>query len=368
MLLLFERNRIQRDEEEGEMSSRFGPGFGRAKVILTGLALAMVFYGVCLAAGPVEVMSGKGKKISLDVGRIHNHQAQVPITRVSSANDAVATVTGLSPNQVYATGKGPGVTTITLWQSEDKVAAVYDVEVAPDVSRLREKLHSLFPEEKGLKISASYDSITLAGTVTGAAVLAQAVALAEAYAGEKKVVNSVQVSGVQQVMLEVRVAEMQKTLTKNLTINFHVAALGTNFGTSMLGSLVSLPSLTIPSSSLNFNVAPNTNALFHIGGGSVSWTQFIDALKEDGLVKILAEPTLMTLSGQQATFLAGGQFPVPIPQGLGTVGIEYKDYGVSLKFTPVVLEENKISMLVAPEVSELDFTTAITIQGTTVRG
>jgi len=118
-------------------------------------------------------------------------------------------------------------------------------------------------------------------------------------------------------------------------------------------------------SPLSLNLAPTTNALFHIGSNP-SVTAFLDALKQDGLVKVLAEPTLMALSGQTAKFLAGGSFPVPVPQGLGTVGIEYKDYGVTLQFTPTVLDDNRISMKVAPEVSELDYTNAVTISGTTV--
>jgi pilus assembly protein CpaC len=282
----------------------------------------------------------------------------------------VATVAGLSPTQVYVTGKASGVTNITLWQAEDKVAAVYDVEVAPDVSSLKEKIQRLFPDEKGLRISATHDSLTLAGTVSNTAALSQLLAMAEAYGGEKKVINMVQVSGVHQVMLEVRVAEMQRTLAKQLSFNFATLA-NSSFGTGLLGNLGSIVSPvnsltpTASGAPLSVNVAPATNALFHIGGNP-SVTVFLDALKQDGLVKVLAEPTLMALSGQPASFKAGGSFPVPVPQGLGTVGIQYMDYGVSLEFTPTVLDNNTISMIVAPKVSELDYTNAVTIQGTTV--
>jgi pilus assembly protein CpaC len=120
-----------------------------------------------------------------------------------------------------------------------------------------------------------------------------------------------------------------------------------------------------PTTTLSVNVASATNALFHIAGNP-SWTAILDAMKQDGLVKILAEPTLMALSGQPASFKAGGSFPVPVPQGLGTVGIQYMDYGVSLEFTPTVLDDDRISIVVAPKVSELDYTNAVTISGTTV--
>jgi pilus assembly protein CpaC len=115
-------------------------------------------------------------------------------------------------------------------------------------------------------------------------------------------------------------------------------------------------------------VTPSVNALFRFQSGNSTWTGFVDALKQDGLIKILAEPTLITLSGQSADFLAGGEFPVPIPQGLGTVAIEYKPFGVGLSFTPNVLSNDKINIKVTPEVSELDFSTARLVEGFLVPG
>jgi pilus assembly protein CpaC len=115
-------------------------------------------------------------------------------------------------------------------------------------------------------------------------------------------------------------------------------------------------------------VSPTINALFRFNSGGNTWTGLIDALKDDGLVKILAEPTLIALSGKTAEFLAGGEFPVPVPQGLGTVAIEYRSFGVRLAFTPTVLSESKINIEVNPEVSELDFTTAIRFEGFVVPG
>jgi pilus assembly protein CpaC len=108
--------------------------------------------------------------------------------------------------------------------------------------------------------------------------------------------------------------------------------------------------------------------LFRFSSNGTDWTGFIDALKQDGLIKILAEPTLIALSGKEASFLAGGEFPVPVPQGLGSVAIEYKSFGVGIKFKPIVLSDKKINITVAPEVSELDFSTSIKLQGFTVPG
>jgi len=351
------------------MCSRFGSRVGKTKLFLAAFALVMVFYAGCWGAG-VEVISGKGRKINLEAGKSVIIRSDADISGVFSGDEKVATVKVVPgfPKQVYVFGVASGVTNITL-QAEDKVAAVYDIEVAPDVSSIKEKIQRLFPEEKGVRISASHDSLTLAGTVSSTAVLSQVLALAEAYGGEKKVINMVRVTGVHQVMLEVRVAEMQRTLTKHLSINFLSAVKG-SIGSGLLGNVATIQNpLSVGSpliGALPLNFAPNTNALFQIGGGKTNVTAFLDALKEDGLVKVLAEPTLMALSGQKAKFLAGGEFPVPVPQGLGTVGIEYKPYGVSLSFTPTVLDDNRISMIVEPGVSELDYTNAVTISGTTV--
>jgi pilus assembly protein CpaC len=168
-------------------------------------------------------------------------------------------------------------------------------------------------------------------------------------------------------MLTVRIAEMQKSMIKKLGINFSYLTSGGNFGISKLGGLTEL----VRPDNANINtggafglfVSPAVNALLRFSSRGTDWTGFIDALREDGLVKILAEPTLIALTGREAYFLAGGEYPVPIPQGLGAVAIEYKSFGVGLKFTPTVLAGNHINIKVAPEVSELDFTNAVTTQG-----
>lgn len=353
------------------MTTGFGTGGGKRVPWSLAVILILVFSTGVWAAGPVQVFSDRqgSKRINLDVGKSIIIRSTGPITRVSSANEQVATVMGLSPTQVYVTGKSPGETNVTLWQGDDRISAVYDIEVSRDTSRLKQQLHELFPNEQDIRVLASHDSLTLWGSVSSAANLSKVLAITQAYAGEKKLINLLQVSGVNQVMLEIRVAEMSRTLTKRLAIDF-VASNEGSIGTSLLGKQATINKFIggREGGSLDLKFAQSVNALFHIVGGGPTWTAFLDALKEDGLIKVLAEPTLITLSGQTATFLAGGEFPVPIPQGLGTVAIEYKPFGVSLSFTPTVLSEDKISMKVAPEVSELDFTTAIVLEGFTIPG
>jgi pilus assembly protein CpaC len=293
-----------------------------------------------------------------------------PVKRVSVAKPEIADFVLISPQELYIMGKAPGVTTLMLWHDK-RLIAVYDVEVAYDISQLKEKLNQLLPGEKDLRVLATNDSLTLSGKVSNTTNLSQALALARAFAPKGQVNNLVEVGGVHQVMLEVRVAEMQRSITRRLGFNIAGVKGGDQFGVTTLGSLTTVvkpDSANIGVGPLGLFAAPTVNALFRVNHGQWTWTGFIDALREDGLAKVLAEPTLVALSGQSASFLAGGQFPVPVPQGLGTVAIEYKDFGVRLAFSPTVLSENKITMKVAPEVSELDFSTAIRIEGFVVPG
>ncbi|MDE3043184.1 MAG: type II and III secretion system protein family protein, partial [Nitrospirota bacterium] len=273
----------------------------------------------------------------------------------------------LSPTQIYLTGKTTGVTNLTLWNESGKMISMYDVVIAPDLSRLKENLHKTLPEEKGILVTSSHDHITLSGTASSANDLSRALSIAEAYA-PKKVINSMQVGGVQQVMLEVRVAEMNRSLIRRLGINFNYMG-PDNFGISLLANLTNLNKFTQvgPAATLiDQTVTQSISGVFGFGTGSLSWTGYVDALKEEDLVKVLAKPTLVALNGQEAAFLAGGEFPIPVPQAFGLVTIQFKKFGVGLVFTPNIMNSKHISLNVAPEVSELDFTNALRTQGFTV--
>jgi pilus assembly protein CpaC len=333
---------------------------GKIKCIRIALILALiVFPTITIASDAFEAQAIEAKKLTLVSGQSIVLRSALPVSRISIAAPAVADFLLLSANEIYITGKAAGTTNLTLWQKK-KLVAIYDLEVAYDLSRLKQQLHQILPDEEALQVIGTNDSISLSGKISSAANLSQALALARAYAPEGRVNNFVEVGGVHQVMLEVRVAEISRSLTKRLGINF-AAQKGDQFAVSLLGGLVSLDESTVGLTKLL--ASPAVNALFRFNTGDVTWTGIIDALKEDGLVKILAEPTLITLSGQSANFLAGGEFPVPVPQGLGTVGIEYKPFGVGLIFMPTVLSKDKISINVTPEVSELDFSTAVLIEG-----
>ena len=336
--------------------------------------LGLVFSAISRAADFVPPEIEKPKKLQVVVGKSIILKSPKPVKRVSIADAEpdirvsiadpdIAAATCYTPNEIYITGKASGITNLTLWQNK-KIFAIYDLEVNYDISRLKQKLHEILPLEKEIHVIATHDSITLSGRISSAANLSQAMSLTKAYAPKGNVRNLLEVGGVHQVMLEVRIAEMSKSVIKNLGINFMYAR-GGDLGLNLLGGLVQLGELTDLGTELL--VSPAVNALFSFNKGSATWTGFVDALKEDGLIKILAEPTLIALSGQTAYFLAGGEYPVPIPSEDG-IAIQYKPFGVTLSFSPTVLSENKISIKVAPEVSELDFSIALQVGGYIVPG
>ena len=299
----------------------------------------------------IELVSGKSVVIRTDAA----------VKRISIAKPEIADFNLLSPTEIYLTGKAAGTTNLTLWQ-DGRLTAVYDLVVSYDVSRLKQQMQEILPTEKDLRITGINDSITLSGKVTNAAALSQALSLAKAYAPKGNVANLVDVGGVHQVMLEVRVAEMSKSLTRRLGINLGYSYSSNDFAATILTNLTTAARLD----------SPAVNALFRFSNNGSTWTAFVDALEQDGLIKVLAEPNLVALSGQTATFLAGGEFPIPVPQSGGglntTITIEYKQFGVGLNFTPTVLSKDKISLKVAPEVSDLDFTNAIRVEGYFVPG
>lgn len=317
--------------------------------------------------------------LSLTVGESKIVETGDPFKRASVANPDVADQIVLSTKQVYLAGKAVGTTTLTLWGQSGEVSNVFNVQVSPDINRLKEQIHTLMPQESGIKVMSSHEHITLAGSVSDMGSLNKVLSLAEPYAPDK-VVNLIQVGGVQQVMMEVKIAEMQRGLLKRLGVNFNRQQEGhRDFSVGLLNghSAVNLDEYvrvghpdTGPTRTTTelFDILPAiaTNGIFGFGIGKDLWTVYLDMLKEHGLSKTMAEPTLIAESGQAADFLVGGEFPIPIPQQFGQITIRFKEFGVGLKFTPTVLSEGRISIIVNPEVSELDFSNGLILQGFTI--
>lgn len=269
-------------------------------------------------------------------------------------NPEIADVLPLSLTSVYVLGKGVGSTNLSLYDRSGGLIAVVDLVVGPDVQGLKRKLVELLPTER-IGVSASNDSIVLDGRVSSPAAAERIVSIADTYA-PKKVLNMLSVGSPQQVLLEVRFSEMTRGTVKQLGIT------RVSFGNSTFNGAVSVPA--------DRRDGPFSAALGFLGS---NLNIQLDALEQQGLVHTLAQPNLIALSGETATFLAGGEFPVPQQvtsdsTGIPTVSIAFKQFGVSLAFTPTVLEDGLVNLLVAPEVSQLDQTAAVVLSGFSIPG
>lgn len=294
-----------------------------------------------------------------------------PQKRVSVAEPSIVDVNGISPTRILLTAKKPGSTQLIIWDEQDRSQTI-DVTVMADIAGLKAQLGKL----QGAQIEATTaeDAVVLRGRASNLAAAEQAEALAAGYG--KRVANFIEIAGGQQVQLQVRVAEISKTAVRQLGINFGYTD-GIAQGASNVGQIAPLGFKEVGSAgavALAIPTTPSSAVSFFGTGqaGNTAFAYFISALRDNNLLRILAEPNLVAMSGQEASFLAGGEFPIPVPQaGSGnatTITIAYREFGVKLNFVPIVLGDGKIRLRVAPEVSDLDFTTAVRFGGFVVPG
>jgi pilus assembly protein CpaC len=289
-------------------------------------------------------------------------QLPAPYTDVMVADPKIADVVPLNTRSVYVVGKALGGTAITIYGPNRRLLAAVNVEVSTDIETFKTRLHEILPEESHIAARPANQSLVLSGTASSPAVLHQVLTLAETYA-PGKVVNMLSVEGVQQVMLSVRFVEMERTAAKNLRLNLE--STGSNKFNITTGDTV------VNSAGVLADSFGRFSQLFRIG--HLDFTVLFDALETKGLIKTLAEPNLTTMSGDTANFLAGGEFPIPVSSTTGvggapTVTIQFKEFGVALAFTPTILKDGLINMVVDPEVSSIDPTTAVTTGGVSVPG
>lgn len=262
-----------------------------------------------------------------------------------TGTDGIADVeiTLLSPTELFFLGKKSGSMNVIL-QGADGRCVIKDIIVTVDPSTLQAKLAELMPEETGIKVKSAENTIVLTGKVSDAIKLDEAMSLAQAYGDGKKVVNMLRITTPQQVMLEVKIAEVSKTLLDKFgsSVGLNKSYSGGVNTYSLLSSFLS-------------NGGGLLQAL-RIGRASLS----VDGQKDDGLVRVLAEPNIMAISGQQASFLSGGKIYIPVAQSRGTGGttntLEEKEFGIGVKFTPTVLDGTRINLKMVSEVSDLSQT------------
>ena len=276
--------------------------------------------------------------------------------QVRVANAEIADVVVLSDRSFQLLGKEGGKTNVMLYDRENQLVDIVDVTVGFDVAALKKTFFETFPKEK-VEVRPLAGGIYLSGDVSSEAVAKRAVSIAEAYA-PARVTSGLSVRDSHQVMLEVRFVEASRDTIKQLGVNM-LSSRGTGDLSLDPGDFEAIGS---GSGILN----PALSAVLGGGIGSAALNLRIDALEERGVIRTLAEPNLVSMSGETASFLAGGEFPIPVPSGLGEIAIEYRKFGVGLAFTPTVLDDGIINLKVAPEVSQLDVSNSVEIGGVSV--
>jgi len=348
-------------------------GIGKGAMLLAFLAM----FGSLSLAAEVERQT-----LELKLGGSDLIKTSHPFKRVSIAEPSVADVVALSPKELYVYGKKVGYTSMILWE-EGRGKTLVDVVVSLDLTALKKKLHDLYPDQQ-IEVYGTETGVVLTGTVSGPEIVEKVLRLTQSYlpteakgsggggqgAGRSAggITNLLKVGGIQQVMLEVKFAEVRRDSAKDwqaalglvnqgreLNVGAGVGKLGLNDAGSG-----TLPSFGTPGSLLLNFAGQSANIFANID----NLTTALTFLEGEGLARLLAEPRLLTQSGQQASFLAGGEFPIPVQQGgtaaaAGGITIEFKEFGVGLVFTPIVLSDGNISLRVSPSVTSITSSSVI---------
>ena len=324
--------------------------------ILLQLCLGLIA-ALCLFPRPSAAQSNGGL-ISIEVSKGRTISLAGTASSVFVADPGIADVQTPSARTIYLLGKAPGRTTLIALGPDERPIFQAEIEVVQpvgDIDRLlRQKVG-----DYGFTVSASGQGLLLAGVVPSAAIAERLVGIAGEYTAGGQVENRLKVAGAAQVKLKVRVAEVSRSLSKQLGFNWD--AMGQS-GSFAFGLATGRPDL-IASGAVK-RAGDGAGALFgSYKNGSTDITGVIDALAEDNLVSLLAEPSLTALTGEKASFLAGGEFPVPVVGNDGQFSVDYRSFGVSLVFVPLVVTGDRISLQVRPEVSELSTDGAIQVNG-----
>ena len=356
------------------------------------------------SAGFETLRTGASIDMSIPLFKSRVVVVDLPTSRVAVGNPDVADIVVIGPTQMYLLAKDIGTTNVLFWGRDNRLVGSINLEVVHDLDGLKTKLHQLMPGEP-IQVYSAQRSIILKGRASNVLAMNAAVRVAEGYLAQvqtaKKtqefqqgeassredksvgsVINLIEVSGSQQVMLEVKVAEIARTELKRLNAQFNAISKGSNGAFGGVNGGASFPDVlfapdgrripALPGSSPwgpaidEFAPTPMTIANQGLFGtfvnGNFLFNMAIDAAKEKGLAKVLAEPTLTTLTGQEAEFLSGGEFPIPISDGQGGTSIEFRKFGIGLKFLPVVLSDGRINLKINASVSELVDTASLILR------
>lgn len=322
------------------------------------LALLVVSLTAQLALGAAYELEfgskGQESEVRLSIGKSQIIRSPVALDQVVIGNPNVADIKLLTSRQVLILGIKPGHTNLVFKDKNRSLVAVMDVVVGYDLNGIKRKIYEVLPKEKGIEIRGSNDSVILSGMVSDVQSMEKTLSIARSYVPKNKVVNLLQVGGGHQVMLEVKVSEVSRNNLKELGIQTFLQ----NDGSS---------SFAITGSDL---ARPFGLVDYFEQGGALADTVNIrlSALEEKGLARTLAEPNIVAMSGQEAQFLVGGEIPIPVARdnsntGFSTITVDYKEFGVGLKFTPTVLSGDQINLKMQTEVSDVDESRGFSIGG-----
>ncbi|MEL6837991.1 MAG: type II and III secretion system protein family protein [Pseudomonadota bacterium] len=334
------------------------------KAVLTGLTLSLTTAAPTMApAETLRVLRGAASSaLSVPMNRAVVVESDVPFTELSIANPGIADISSLSDRTIYVLGKEPGRTTLTLLGADGRLITNVEVHVSPDMAEFKERLTQILPGEN-IEVRTANDGIVLSGTVSSTARLDRALDLANRYAPDR-VSNLMMVGGTQQVMLKVRFAEMQRNVSKALSSNLRFS--GDGFGGDVLidGAVGGVAGTAGGIGGVGDIISDPESAgatIFGFDAGPLEVDLLLEALESRGIVRSLAEPNLTALSGQEATFLAGGEYPVPVANIDNIITIVFKPFGIELNFTPRVVDGDIINLELLAAVSAIDPSNGIEI-------
>jgi pilus assembly protein CpaC len=332
-------------------------------------------------SAPTPASPAEGETVHVLVGKSVVINFQAPLTRVLSSNPAAVEAMAITPTQVVVEGKAAGNSSLILWDASGR-SQILDVAVDLDIAGLRGAIQRSYPHQQ-LEVESDAGRLVLTGTAPNAHVVEDLVKMAGAYSTQ--VVNSLQIplAHDRQVVLEVKFAEVDRTALLQLGANYFTPGVGHTTGSLSTGQFggtsiatTAATTTTVGTTTATTSVVPTpptlniTNPLnLFLFRSDINFGVVIQALQARNVAEILAEPNLMAISGQKATFLAGGEFPFPVVSGstgIPVVTITFRPFGVKLDFTATVQDDNTLRLHVAPEVSTLDFTNALTLSGFTV--
>jgi pilus assembly protein CpaC len=340
-----------------------------ALMVATALALGLADFGLF-------AQQAADRSVSLTTGRSTILTTDYDVTRIAVTNPAVADATVVRPREILIDGKAPGTISLIIWGGDQRTQ--YDVVVEQPISALEQQIHQLFPGEE-VVVTSNADAIVLSGRASSTQVMLRVAEVARAAAPKANVINMIQVPGaadVQQVMLQVRIAEVNRRALSELGTSLFTGATGVGDWIGR-GTTQQFPSATYSELGRTETRDANGNRTGLDLTGQMEFSDFLNiflfntnwnvgtlirAMKQTGYFQSLAEPNLIAYNGKEASFLAGGEFPVPIVNGLGNVSIQFKEFGVRLNFTPTIAGD-LIRLKVRPEVSSLDFNNGITLSG-----